>query len=164
MKRKELTKIFMMISNWKTFWSLRFIHKYYSALRIYSYATGFLQEILRPIFVILVEIGHFQCLEVVDRGRETQLEVTENLNVTSQTSSMPRVNPPLLFAQSRLPWLSTWVHRSGSIRNRRSCFILGGVRRGGCKAERQYLLTCKVSGYCLLTLHGNKLLRKDKLR
>ena len=39
MKRKELTKTFIMISNWKTFRSPWFIHKYFSALRVKIYPS-----------------------------------------------------------------------------------------------------------------------------
>ena len=34
MKRKELAKTFMMISNWKNLWSPRFIQKYFSAVKV----------------------------------------------------------------------------------------------------------------------------------
>ena len=46
MKRKQLTKAFMIISNLKTLWAPRFVQQYFSALRVkYGQVTRSEREI-----------------------------------------------------------------------------------------------------------------------
>ena len=65
MNQKELPETFMMISNWKTLWSLWIIDNTISVVRVDPYPAKFIYLNFHP-------------LEVVSRYRDPQLQVVWN--------------------------------------------------------------------------------------